>query len=215
MFAKPRPKKSLLPPPIKKRKIEHSIEEISFKDDDREEFLTGFRKRKQQRIKRAQEEAAKREKEDRRELRKKMREERQREVEEHVQKVNTLLRESEAAGAIGHDESGSDGSEWGGIEEAATNDIIDHEEEYIDEDRYTTVTVESVSVTRDGLHKPALEPTEDEQEAEKAKKSAEEEQAKAKLRPPKKPKKKFRYESKTERQLTEAKIRAKRKAKRD
>lgn len=73
MFAKPRPKKSLLPPPIKKRKIEHSIEEISFKDDDRQEFLTGFRKRKQQRIKRAQEEAAKREKEERRELRKKVR----------------------------------------------------------------------------------------------------------------------------------------------
>lgn len=144
-----------------------------------------------------------------------MREERQREVEEHVQKVNALLRESEAAGAIVHDESDSDGSEWGGIEEPATNDIIDHEDEYIDEDRYTTVTVESVSVTRDGLHKPTLEPTEDEQEAEKAKKSAEEEQAKAKIRPPKKPKKKFRYESKTERQLTEAKIRAKRKAKRD
>lgn len=70
MFAQPRPKKSPLPPPIKKRKIEHAIEEINFDNDARHEYLTGFHKRKQQRIKRAQEESQKREKEERRELRK-------------------------------------------------------------------------------------------------------------------------------------------------
>ncbi|PKS10764.1 hypothetical protein jhhlp_002521 [Lomentospora prolificans] len=214
MFAKPRPKKSPLPPPVKKRKIEHAIEEISFKDDDRQEFLTGFRKRKQQRIKRAQEESARKAKEERRELRKQMREERQREVEEHVQKVNALLRESEAAGAIVNEESDSNGSEWEGIEEAPANDIIDHEDEYIDEDRYTTVTVESVSVTRDGLHKPILESLEDAEAETLAKKKAEE-QAQEKKKPPKKPKKKFRYESKIERQLTQAKLKAKKRAKRD
>ena len=70
MFAQPRPKKDLLPPPVKKRKTEHTIEEINFDNDARHEYLTGFRKRKQQRIKRAQEEAEKRAKEERRELRK-------------------------------------------------------------------------------------------------------------------------------------------------
>lgn len=58
MFAKPRPKKSLLPPPPKKRKV-FAIEEISFDNSAREEYLTGFHKRKVQRQKHAQEEAAK------------------------------------------------------------------------------------------------------------------------------------------------------------
>lgn len=73
MFAQPRPKKSLLPPPVKKRKTEHAIEEISFDTDARQEYLTGFRKRKLQRVKRAQEEAEKRAKEERREARKQVR----------------------------------------------------------------------------------------------------------------------------------------------
>jgi len=140
-----------------------------------------------------------------------MREERQREVEEHVQKVNALLRQSEVAGAIVNEESDSEGSEWEGIEDPPTNDIIDHEDEYIDEDRYTTVTVESVSVTRDGLHKPKLEESEDEGDTEEAKRR-EAEQTKEKKRPPKQPKKKFRYESKIERQITQQKLKAKKKA---
>lgn len=60
MFAKPRVKKSILPPPNKKRKSTSEIEEIAFDQDARAEFLTGFHKRKQQRIKNAQEVAAKR-----------------------------------------------------------------------------------------------------------------------------------------------------------
>lgn len=73
MFAKPRPKKNLLPPPSKKRKIVHSIAEISFDNDARQEYLTGFHKRKQQRIKRAQEEAATRAREEKLETRKQVR----------------------------------------------------------------------------------------------------------------------------------------------
>ncbi|KAL2114097.1 hypothetical protein VUR80DRAFT_778 [Thermomyces stellatus] len=206
MFAQPRPKKSLLPPPIKKRKTEHAIEEISFDNNARHEFLTGFRKRKQQRIKRAQEEAARRAKEERRELRKQVREQRQREVEEHIQKVNQLLRESEAAGAI-VEGSDSEGSEWGGFEDPPEPEIVDHENEYIDEDKYTTVKVESVSVTRDGLERPKLESSDDEPEAKE-----EDTEGERKKRPPKKRKKKFRYESKVERQLSQQKIKAKKKA---
>lgn len=70
MFAKPRPKKSILPPPSKKRKATHTVEEISFDNNARQEYLTGFHKRKVQRQKHAQEEAAKRAREEKIEFRK-------------------------------------------------------------------------------------------------------------------------------------------------
>jgi glutathione S-transferase len=69
MFAQPRPKKNLLPPPPKRRKTESAIEEISFDNDARHEFLTGFHKRKLQRVKHAQEEAAKKARQERLETR--------------------------------------------------------------------------------------------------------------------------------------------------
>jgi ribosomal RNA-processing protein 17 len=50
-------------PIAKRRKIE-AVEEISFDPASREQYLTGFHKRKQQRIKNAQETAAKREREE-------------------------------------------------------------------------------------------------------------------------------------------------------
>jgi ribosomal RNA-processing protein 17 len=59
MFARPRPKKSSLPPPAKRRKTISAIEEINFDFDARADYLTGFHKRKVQRAKQAQEEAAK------------------------------------------------------------------------------------------------------------------------------------------------------------
>jgi ribosomal RNA-processing protein 17 len=65
MFAVPRPKKSILPPLKKRRKNTSAIEEINFDFDAREEFLTGFHKRKVERAKRAQAEAAKTAKEER------------------------------------------------------------------------------------------------------------------------------------------------------
>lgn len=69
----PRPKKSILPTLSKKRKVAHAVEEINFDTDARQEYLTGFHKRKLQRVKRAQEEAAKREKEEKLEARKQVR----------------------------------------------------------------------------------------------------------------------------------------------
>lgn len=69
MFARPRQKKVVVPLPSKKRK--HSaIEEISFDNAARTDYLTGFHKRKLQRIKNAQAEAAKRARQERIELRK-------------------------------------------------------------------------------------------------------------------------------------------------
>jgi len=70
IFNNPRPKKSVLPPPNKRRRIDHKVEEISFDDSKREDYLTGFHKRKLQRIKRAQEENEKKAKEERRQMRK-------------------------------------------------------------------------------------------------------------------------------------------------
>ena len=51
----------------------HAIEEISFDTDARSEYLTGFHKRKLQRIKNAQEQAAKREREEKVQFRKQVR----------------------------------------------------------------------------------------------------------------------------------------------
>lgn len=72
MFAKPRIKK-VAPPPPKKRKATSAVEDVSFDFDAREEYLTGFHKRKQQRIKFAQDQAAKKAREEKIELRKQVR----------------------------------------------------------------------------------------------------------------------------------------------
>lgn len=58
-----------LPPPKKRRKSGPTIEEISFDTSAREDYLTGFHKRKLQRIKHAKEQAAKKEREERIEAR--------------------------------------------------------------------------------------------------------------------------------------------------
>lgn len=73
MFAKPRPKKSILPPPSKKRKTTWAVEEVTFDNDARHEFLTGFHKRKQQRIKHAQEQAVKQARQEKLDIRKQVR----------------------------------------------------------------------------------------------------------------------------------------------
>jgi ribosomal RNA-processing protein 17 len=145
-----------------------------------------------------------------------LREERKREVEEHVKTVNKLLREAGIAGAeeIEQDSTGDDLEEWDGLPDRPNDDLIDHEEEYIDEDRFTTVTVESVIVSRDGLEKPVAT---EEIAGENDNMDTPGEQCSA-TEPndikPKKRKKKFRYETRLERQLTETKRRIKSKSKR-
>ena len=107
-------------------------------------------------------------------------------------------------------------TEWSGIPETPE---VDHEAEYIDEDRYTTVTVEAMDFSRDGLHK-AEEQAErdadssdgDKPEAVKisptkrqGKRNWTKEKPEKEGRTPKKKRKKFRYENKTERKLTRIK----------
>jgi ribosomal RNA-processing protein 17 len=207
-FAQPRAKKRpTVERPFYRKKRKTQIEEIEFKPDDREEYLTGFRKRKQQRVKLAQAEAAKKAREARNESRRKLREERRQQFEEHVKSVSQLLKESQTAGDI-EDQVIEGDMEWDGTDGApAVGEFEDQEQEYVDDDRFTTVTIESVAVTRDGLLKPAEEEAEEE-ERERHRRQCEEEDARrlreqsAKKLPPQKPKKKFRYETKQERQKT-------------
>ncbi|RCI13529.1 hypothetical protein L249_5461, partial [Ophiocordyceps polyrhachis-furcata BCC 54312] len=206
MFAKPRPKKSLLPPSnVKRRKLKSSTEEVTFDDDARHEYLTGFHKRKQQRIKHAQEVAAKRAHQDKLDARKQMRIDRRREVEQHVETVNRMLRECGAVTDPVEDDSNQheEEDEWDGFPDKPNLDILNHEEEFIDEDRYTTVTVETVTISRDGLDKVQNLPSEEEEEGDETEPQRppiDSEPRKTRLRPTRK-KKNFRYESKAERLL--------------
>lgn len=107
---------------------------------------------------------------------------------------------------------------WDGIAEPP---MVDDEVEFVDEDRYTTVTVEAVQVSRDGLHKITQEDEmdgngSDTPTAARAPPSADQHGKRiwTKERPggPKK-KKKFRYESKAERKVTRYKERSGNKSK--
>jgi ribosomal RNA-processing protein 17 len=122
-----------------------------------------------------------------------------------------LLRESEAAGAVEQESDEEEDEEWDGFADQPELDIVDHEEEYIDEDRYTTVKVESVSVTRDGFEKPQFDNGDKCQDEKQEENKDDKEKAR---REPKKKKKKFRYDSKFDRQLTERKLRAKKASRR-
>ncbi|OAA77425.1 protein required for cell viability Rrp17 [Akanthomyces lecanii RCEF 1005] len=139
-------------------------------------------------------------------------------MEDHVRRINEMLKASLAATAEDDSKSENDqGEEWDGFPDQPELDIVDHEEEYIDEDRYTTVTVESVSVSRDGLSKPELPSENDESKPEGEEEvggQEENEDKKSNRRAPKPKKKQFRYESKTERDFENRKQRARNKAKR-
>ncbi|KAL2068585.1 hypothetical protein VTL71DRAFT_14922 [Oculimacula yallundae] len=248
IFLNPRPKKNVLSAqPNKRRKTEHKIEEINFDNDARADYLTGFHKRKVQRAKRAQEEAIKKGREERVEMRKQLREERKQELTEHVSAINAALR---AAGDPDVLDSSSDSEAWGGISDdestsksksskkksslkssskgKASGAVIDHEEQYAssDSDKYTTVTVEAVDVTKEGLHRLAddsdseADDAVDENGKKKEKKKEKWEEAKEaedkKKKWPKKPRKeKFRYESKMERKAGRMKQKSKNKASAD
>lgn len=139
-----------------------------------------------------------------------MREERKQELEAHVEAVNNILAASNVPGIVVEEDSDSDA--WNGIadEPIPVLEPIDHEEEYIDEDKYTTVTVESVDVSKHGLQRILGEDEEDEETIANRKKAEaanklKEEASKKKVWPKKEKKKKFRYESKAERKFTRLK----------
>jgi len=104
---------------------------------------------------------------------------------------------------------------------------VDHEAEYIDEDRYTTVTVEAMDVSKEGLYKAEREEMEAstraaapetpeagtlkdaENRAGRPKRAWSKDKPKDKPDRPKTKRKKFRYESKAARKVTRVKERSK------
>jgi ribosomal RNA-processing protein 17 len=122
-----------------------------------------------------------------------------------------LLQDMDEPTKLGFDDDG----DWEGIKDDDSTigavEPIDREQEYLDEDRYTVVTIEAVDITKDGLSK-VEEAGSDTDEAPKVVQTEE----RAKKTWPKKPrKKKFTYETKTERKLTRGKQKAGNKAKAD
>ncbi|KAJ5082120.1 hypothetical protein N7532_011163 [Penicillium argentinense] len=202
-------------PAAKRRKVSKT-EEVNFDPDARHDFLTGFRKRKQQRIKHAQSAAEKRYREERRQDRARLREERAKEykqvMEEHQRQLKRLKEEDGDDSSDSNPNEDEDDEEWEGIEEPPA---VDYEAEYIDEDKYTTVTVEEMDASREGLRKAVQQDdTDGESEAEEdtaaqAKAEPEKLAKKTKKRATDRPKKKkqFRYESKQDRKLNMAKQR--------
>ncbi|KAF1845728.1 uncharacterized protein K460DRAFT_366576 [Cucurbitaria berberidis CBS 394.84] len=208
-------------PPSKKRKLAVTApENISFDPAAREEYLTGFHKRKVARIKHAQEENAKREKEEKLRFRRELRQQRKVDLEKHVEEVNRLVKQAngDISGLAGasdseDDDEDDDEEEFTGFQEP---EPINQEDEYIDEDKYTTVTIETVSIDRSGFTTPGGTTEEEKEAAAKAKDGANEEKKKRvwtkewpKSDKPKKKKKKFRYETKMERRAERAKQGAK------
>ncbi|ERS98634.1 hypothetical protein HMPREF1624_05421 [Sporothrix schenckii ATCC 58251] len=239
-ITRPREKKNpLAAQPRKKRKADYAIEEINFDDSARSDYLTGFHKRKVQRQKQAQEIATEKARQEkiafRKEASKQSPEQRQKDVENHVRQVNEALRQARLAGGeeVTDEEEEGDDEEWQGFsgdEETPTApEFVDHEEEYIDEDKYTTVTVEAVDIDREGMHALSGRHTSDSEESEadsdegsdgdgdgdgatKKKRfkkgdpaAADDKDHKKKKEWPKKKKKQFRYESKAERALSRSK----------
>lgn len=143
-----------------------------------------------------------------------MREERKQELEEHVAAVNAILKEVSSVGA------GLDGDEegevWVGIaeeEDQVEEEVLDREEKYMDEDRWTTVTVEAVDISKEGFKKVR---DEDDEEVPQLIAAEKDDGGKEKKKWPKKEKKKkFRYESKAERKFSRGKQNAGNKARAD
>jgi len=151
-----------------------------------------------------------------------MRQQRKEDLERHVQEVNTLLKK--ANGELSEEGEGEEDEEadeeredeeWAGFEEPVE---INWEEEYIDEDKYTTVTVETVDISKSGFSKPEEAGSEEDSEggreaAVESKLQASNKRVWTKEKPskdrPKKKMKKFRYESKADRKVTRLKERSK------
>jgi ribosomal RNA-processing protein 17 len=144
-----------------------------------------------------------------------MRKQRKQQLEEHVEAINTALRKS--VGHYSSDES-EEGGEWEGFDDPPD---VNYQDEYVDEDKYTTVTVETVGISREGFVSSGHDAGSDEKEdvtvirkktneSEEAKSQKRAEQGrKVKEKRPKKKKKKFTYESKVDRKVTRMKERSK------
>lgn len=214
-----------MPPPPKRRRLAPLSAQpltLDFDPTARQEYLSGFSKRKTLRKEAAREQAIRREREERVKERAQLREQRREDLRAHVQAVDAVLK---AQNHIDDGEDSGDDVQWGGEgnmgEEVDLDGVEQEEEEYTDEEKYTTVTVEAMPdpmvVTEDdellaedlAKRKAAEEAQSEKERAEKGRK----------LRPWEKPRwdgkekskkkaKKFRYETKAERLVGRMKVKS-------
>ena len=149
-----------------------------------------------------------------------------------METVNSMMRNADRVASDSNEEGGEEEDyeePWAGIKDNQ-NPQVDHEDEYMDEDRFTTVTVEAVDVSKDGLQK-ALQEEEDgsdvadtnrsdmeppESTASQGRTGSEKGKRIWTKEPPsgpRKKRKKFRYETKAERKATRYKEKSGNKAK--
>lgn len=217
------PNKSLeaMRPPKKRRRLSPvATEEITFDNAARHEYLTGFHKRKVQRTNAAKEAAERRAKEEKKEERSRLRQERQAELDRHVKEVNAYFEREPSGSEIGGEGDEANPSE-SDDEAAEAIEPLDHEAEYIDEDKYTSVTVEEMDVTREGLRKAQDDDEGNEPDhndgpqttqmakGNPAKRTWTKDKPKDGISKPKKKRKKFRYEGKAERKVNRDKEKSK------
>ncbi|KAK5733197.1 hypothetical protein LTR17_009939 [Elasticomyces elasticus] len=182
-------------PMLKKRRLNvPQPAELTFDPNARQEYLTGFHKRKVARKENARETAIKRDKEERVVQRKQMRDQRKKDLELHIAEFNAELRKQnpDLSEAEKDAASGIDGDAVPEPEE------VGQEDEYVDEDKYTTVTVEAMGDPKDEEPEPAKVPPKVDAAPRKPRPWEKDGKAKGK-------KHKFRYESKAERQNTRRK----------
>ncbi|KAL1968511.1 hypothetical protein VTN77DRAFT_1721 [Rasamsonia byssochlamydoides] len=195
-------------PHAKRRKLTSAVEEITFDPVARHEFLTGFHKRKLQRTRAAQEYAQKKAREERRLERKKLREERAAEYQRMVEETRRRMEEELNSDTdSGSENNSGEEEEWEGFDEPPP---VDYEAEYIDEDKYTTVTVEEMDPSKEALYKTESSGEDGESSAQDEDNAGDRSSAQKEVQKkdkPKKKRKKFRYESKAERLITQQKER--------
>jgi ribosomal RNA-processing protein 17 len=209
--------------PVKRLKLSDipKTAEIAFDPSARSEYLTGFHKRKQARIKVAQDKAVVRDRAIKLRLRAEARQRRREELEEHVKAVNDAMRAANGldSPSSDDDEAETGNGEWDGFDEPPKLAPINREDEYVDEEKYTTVKVSEVEISRTGFIDPDSASSEDEYNASKKdgneesttkpKSSASKSKSKPKDQSKTKKKKKFRYETKVERKISRFKERRK------
>ena len=134
-------------------------------------------------------------------------------MEAHVKAVNEALLKGN--GTVDEGDEEQSGSEWEGIEEEAVllPQKVEWEEDYVDEEKYTTVTVEEVGISKSGFVR-----VDDEDEDEREHQDGGNTVNAPDANPPntkqadkdkKKKKRSFRYLNKAERTVTRVKERSK------
>ncbi|KAI9652062.1 MAG: hypothetical protein M1829_001969 [Trizodia sp. TS-e1964] len=130
-----------------------SLLEIKFDSASRSDYLTGFHKRKVQRAKQAREQAAKQARIDLLAERKRIRNARKEELQLHIDTVNAFANDMIGMPSVseGRDCFRKTSSEWEGFEDTF-KEIQRHEDEYAGEDVHTTITVEPITINKEGIY---------------------------------------------------------------